>query len=99
MGQGVAGPDGASVGNVVDAMFCSNDGRLQTLLVSHGGGVGGIGERIVMLERGQFDLTPAGVKTSLDPATLAALPKRSRPDRLTSSDATPASGRRTRRNP
>lgn len=75
LGQGVSGPGGVSLGNVVDAMFCSNDGRLQTLLVSHGGGVAGIGERIVKLERDQFDLTPTGVTTGLNQDGLAGLPE------------------------
>lgn len=74
LGQGVAGPGGVKVGQVVDAMFCSNDGRLQTLLVSQGGGVGGIGERVVTLDRHQFQLTPGGVETALDGNAMAALP-------------------------
>lgn len=74
VGQVVNGPGNTLVGHVVEAMVGSSDGRVQTLLVRHGGGVGGLGERIVLLGRGQFELGPEAVTTMLDGDALAALP-------------------------
>ena len=75
LGQDVSGPNGESVGSVVEAMICSANGRLQTLLIRHGGSVAGVGERLVILEHDQFDLKVDGVVSRLDADDVAALPE------------------------
>lgn len=75
LGQEMTGRDGSASAHVVDAMVCSTSGQIQTLLVRHGGGVGGIGERLVTLDSGQFELTADGVTSSLDDDALAKLPE------------------------
>lgn len=73
VGVDVRDVDGQTLANVVDTMIGCDDGRIRALLVRHGGGVGGVGERIVMLDEGHFALTGAGIETSLDVSQLDRL--------------------------
>ena len=73
VGAPVRGADGAAVATVVDTMIGCDDGRVHALLVRHGGGVTGVGERIVLLRDDGFTLSGDGVTTSFDEARLEAL--------------------------
>ena len=73
VGQDVTDPTGKKLATVVDAMFGRDDARLRGLLIRYGGGIGGIGERIVVLS--DYRLVEGGVETSIDAAALADLPE------------------------
>ena len=75
IGQPVTDERGEARANIVDAMIARDDGRIHALLVRHGGGPGGIGERVVMLDDNAFSLNSAGVVTKLDAEELARLPE------------------------
>ncbi len=70
IGRDVYDPRGTKIANVVDAMLGCEAGHARALLVRHGG-VGGVGERIVVLER--FDLATDRVETDLDASALKKL--------------------------
>ena len=73
-GSPIIGPDGASVATIVDTMIAHDDHRIRALLVRHGG-VGGVGERVVMLTENRFSIEDSGVVTELDAEALAELPE------------------------
>ena len=72
IGGEVKSRDGVSIATVVDTMIAHDDHRIRALLVRHGG-VGGVGERVVMLTDNQFSIEDGGVVTKLDADALANL--------------------------
>lgn len=72
VGNDVFGASGQRIATVVDAMFARDDARMRGLLIRYGG-VGGVGENVVVLS--DYRLTPDGVETALDEAALADLPE------------------------
>jgi sporulation protein YlmC with PRC-barrel domain len=72
VGKTVIGRSGQTLATVVDALFARDDARLRGLLVRYGG-VGGVGERVVLLS--DYRLTPDGVEAPIDAEALADLPE------------------------
>jgi sporulation protein YlmC with PRC-barrel domain len=73
IGRPVVSRDGDTIATVVDAMVACDDFRMRGLLVSHGG-VGGVGERIILLQADSIDLSESAVSTDLDADDLSRLP-------------------------
>lgn len=73
VGRDVKSASGTTLGQIVDAMIARDDNAVGGLLVRHGG-VGGVGERVVLLTPDSFDLKTAHVATRLSADDLAALP-------------------------
>jgi len=72
LGKPVRDRRGRQVATIVDAILACDDGHVAGLLVRQGG-IGGFGERVVVLDR--FDLSSGDVTTPLDPDALADLPE------------------------
>ncbi len=75
IGATVTGHDGSAIATVVDTMIAHDDHRVRALLVRHGGGVVGVGERLVVLTDDRFSIEPDGVGTGLDADALGRLPE------------------------
>jgi sporulation protein YlmC with PRC-barrel domain len=73
-GENVRDASGDIVGQIVDVLIDRDDGRVGALLVRRGG-VGGIGERVVLLKRENFSMDARGVASRLDDAALDRLPE------------------------
>lgn len=65
---------GSVIGAVVDAMIAREDGRLSALLVRHGG-VGGVGERVVLLDATDCTITAGKIVIRLSASDIASLPE------------------------
>ncbi len=72
VGRDVVDASGEKLATIVDAMVARDDGRIRGLLISYGG-VGGVGERIVVLS--DYRLTTEAAETSVTRAGLADLPE------------------------
>ena len=75
IGRPVKDKSGNTIATVVDAMVSCDDGRIGGLLARCGGGVGGVGERIVLLEKNIFELHADDITTSLTTNELSGLPE------------------------
>ena len=75
IGQPVRDARGSDVAHVVDVMIGCDDGRVHALLVRHGGGIGGVGERVVLLDGDRFALASSGITTTLDAERFAREPE------------------------
>ncbi len=74
VGAPVKGRDGASLGQVVDAMLRSDGGGLAYLVMAEGG-VAGVGERLRGVDPGLLTFAQGEVRSRLTPETLARLPE------------------------
>jgi hypothetical protein len=63
-----------TIASVVDAMIACEDGQLQGLLVRHGG-IGGVGERVVLLAADDYRLRADYIATNLSARDLDRLPE------------------------
>ena len=73
VGSKVTGPNGDTIGTIVDAMAQCNGAALAYVVVSEGG-VAGIGERLHALDPAQLVFEHDSVRSKLDAVGLAALP-------------------------
>ncbi|MBC6434861.1 PRC-barrel domain containing protein [Nostoc sp. HG1] len=67
--------DDTPVAVVVDAMVDHGDGRIHGLLARHGGGIAGIGERLIMIPRKDFVIVNGTVSVLLDVVAITELPE------------------------
>ncbi len=74
IGRKVVTDGGVTVGSVVDAMFDCDALAIRGLLIRHGG-VGGVGERVVLVAKDKIILDRDEVRTSFDADALHRLPE------------------------
>lgn len=73
IGMAVEGQGGGVLGSVVDVMIDCANGRLAGLLVRYGG-VGGVGERVVLIDGDRCMVVTDRITTSLSATDLDVLP-------------------------
>jgi len=72
-GAKLTGRDGHTIGTIVDAMAKCAGGQISYVVVSEGG-VGGVGERLHVLDPRSLTFNPDGVESDLTAQDLALLP-------------------------
>ena len=75
VGAKVLGKDGKPVATVVDAMLRCKGRDISYLVVSGGGGLGGVGDRLYLLDPALVDFSHDGLHSNLTEEALQALPE------------------------
>lgn len=75
VGAKVLGEDGRPVATVVDAMLTCEHRRISYLVISAGGSLGGVGERLHLLDPALVDFRSDGLHTDLTAETVSTLPE------------------------
>ncbi len=73
VGRNVTGPDGGTIGTIVDAMLGCADNAIAYVVISTGG-IGGVGETLHAMSPRELMFGADGVTTTLDADAIRALP-------------------------